>query len=130
MTRLATRRTILLSLAAAVLLDRSFYVGNFSKNEISGGDLVKILQGCQCSANNVGGEYLRCVPIEADKARLVSLICNGDGAPALVERTPEAIREWTRAKIRDDFGAGRIVQIGGWILSETEARLCALSALS
>jgi hypothetical protein len=28
------------------------------------------------------------------------------------------------AGIRDDFAHGRLVNMGGWVLSETEARLC------
>lgn len=31
---------------------------------------------------------------------------------------------------RDDFAAGRTVVVGGWVLSETEARQCALYSLS
>jgi hypothetical protein len=40
---------------------------------------------------------------------------------------------WRRSiedQIRDDFAAGRTVLIGGWVLSETEARQCALYSLS
>jgi hypothetical protein len=33
-------------------------------------------------------------------------------------------------QIRDDFAAGRTVVVGGWVLSETEARQCALYSLS
>jgi murein L,D-transpeptidase YcbB/YkuD len=35
-----------------------------------------------------------------------------------------------RAQIRDDFAQGRIVDVEGWMLSATEARLCALAALT
>ena len=35
-----------------------------------------------------------------------------------------------RERARDDFGRGAIFRHGGWRLSETEARLCALIALS
>ena len=33
-------------------------------------------------------------------------------------------------QVRDDFAAGRIVVVGGWVLSETEARQAALYSLS
>jgi hypothetical protein len=33
-------------------------------------------------------------------------------------------------QIRDDFAAGRTVVVGGWVLSDTEARQCALYSLS
>jgi hypothetical protein len=32
--------------------------------------------------------------------------------------------------VRNDFAQGRIVRVDGWILSLTEARLCALAALA
>jgi hypothetical protein len=42
---------------------------------------------------------------------------------------------WIRGRsieeqIRDDFAVGRVVVVGGWVLSETEARQCALYSLS
>src|SRR6476660_5677769 len=40
---------------------------------------------------------------------------------------------WRRSiedQIRDDFAAGRTVLVSGWVLSETEARQCALYSLS
>jgi hypothetical protein len=42
---------------------------------------------------------------------------------------------WIRSRsieeqIRDDFAAGRTVVVNGWVLSETEARQCALYSLS
>ena len=62
------------------------------------------------------------------------------------ENTAEALRDaiarsqhpnfpliWRRSiedRIRDDFAAGRTVLIAGWVLSETEARQCALYSLA
>jgi len=42
---------------------------------------------------------------------------------------------WIRSRsideqVRDDFAAGRTVVVNGWVLSETEARQCALYSLS
>jgi len=34
------------------------------------------------------------------------------------------------ARVREDFAAGRIVMLDGWMLSATEARLCALALRS
>ena len=39
------------------------------------------------------------------------------------------LRSEIRAKISDDFSAGRTVLVEGWVLGDTEARLCALAAL-
>ena len=62
------------------------------------------------------------------------------------ENTAEALRDaitrsqhphfpliWHRSvedQIHDDFADGRTVLVGGWVLSETEARQCALYSLS
>jgi len=35
-----------------------------------------------------------------------------------------------RERLRADFESGRVVSIEGWVLSDTEAKLCALAALS
>jgi hypothetical protein len=34
------------------------------------------------------------------------------------------------ARVREDFAAGRVVLLDGWMLSVTEARLCALALRS
>ena len=40
--------------------------------------------------------------------------------------TPSALRRALHAQIRDDFAAGRIIHVDGWILSLTETRAYAL----
>jgi hypothetical protein len=44
-----------------------------------------------------------------------------------VER--EALHRALRARNSEDFAAGRVVRLDGWVLAATEARLCALAAL-
>ena len=41
----------------------------------------------------------------------------------------EEILDRLRAQISADFASGRTVSVGGWVLSETEARLCAFHSL-
>ena len=93
-------------------------------------DLVRIFDGDQSSARAVGREYLRQTPTEASVAKLVSLICADDTEPPPSVRSRQAICDWVSPKSRDDFRSGRVVKVHGWILSVTEARLCALSAIS
>lgn len=83
------------------------------------------------SAAVVGREYLRSVPGEEDARLLVDLICSGQaaGRANLVGADLKELREWLRHQQCQDFEHGRIVKVQGWILSETEARLCALAAL-
>jgi len=46
------------------------------------------------------------------------------------QRFPSIGRRSIEETIRDDFSAGRTVVVSGWVLSETEARQCALYSLS
>ncbi len=40
-----------------------------------------------------------------------------------------ALRETVAARVRDDFATARVVNVDGWLLARTEARLCALAYL-
>jgi hypothetical protein len=80
------------------------------------------------SAKVVGWEYLRSVPMEGNTAKLTRLICSSR-YEELVCADGSKIRDLLLRQQREDFEKGRIVNVHGWILSETEARLCALTAL-
>ena len=86
---------------------------------------------CHESTKRIGLEYLRCRPLEANEDVLVDLLCSG---------WPERHAEFARAGLekrrrllamqqRQDFEHGRVVMLQGWIMSETEGRLCALALL-
>jgi hypothetical protein len=81
------------------------------------------------SAGIVGLEYLRVVPRETDRWELTKLICSGWNNDQLAKAGPEKIKALLLQQQREDFEKGRIVKVQGWILSETEARLCALTVL-
>ena len=51
------------------------------------------------------------------------------GAEALASASDDELRALLATGVRDDFAAERTVRCGGWVLSATEARLCALAAL-
>jgi hypothetical protein len=77
-------------------------------------------------ARKLGSQYLIDHPEEADAALLADLLC----APGSRSIGPAALRH-NIAKLRaDDFVAGRIALVDGWILARTEARACALAALT
>lgn len=82
------------------------------------------------SARAIGRRYLALTPEESDINRLTTLIC---GAPEnyvhLTRSRPDETRSLLAAQQRADFAAGRTVMVDGWVLSQTEARLCALAAL-
>jgi hypothetical protein len=83
------------------------------------------------SARIVGLEYLRVVPMEADVRQLTKLICSHwqDRYDETAYADIAQIKQILLRQQRDDFEKDRIVKVHGWILSETEARLCALAAL-
>ncbi len=79
------------------------------------------LLGNREAAARVGLAYLAQVPEEADRdVLLVRLALPPGQDPASV----------VTARKREDFRCGRVVRLENWVLSSTEARLCALVALS
>jgi hypothetical protein len=83
------------------------------------------------SARAVGREYLRIAPVEADTLKLTELICAGrqERYAELSHASMGKVRRMLLHQQREDFEKGRIVNLQGWILSQTEVRLCALATL-
>ena len=83
------------------------------------------------SARIVGREYLHRYPQEATVPGLLDLIAaDGTGRQAALSRVADAeLRALLDHEMRRDFSDEKVVQLQGWILSVTEARLCALMAL-
>ena len=82
------------------------------------------------SAEVIGREYLMQSPDERNLDTLLDRLLDGGGRGAEFSvagagRRREMLRELTR----EDFARGRVVKVGGWILSLTEARLCALAGV-
>ncbi len=77
-------------------------------------------------ARNIGARYLSLVPAEGDQRHLVNLLAKG--APGLMAR--EEARALLQNAVREDFDQGRTVELNGWVISRTEARLCALASLA
>jgi hypothetical protein len=83
------------------------------------------------SAKVIGGEYLRKYPQEAHADILLDQIASRLAASdaGLFGSTDHQLRERLDGMIRADFAVDRVVKLRGWILSATEARLCALAVL-
>ena len=114
---IVARRTVLAAaLALAVPFRRSAAEGALPAR------LVRLFRYPD-SARAVGAAYLRLHLEEADAERLTALLgadLGDDEGAALASRLA--------ARQRADFGAGRTVVVEGWVLSLTEARICALLA--
>ena len=76
-------------------------------------------------AREIGTQYRAAVPRENTAAALRAAISSSQH-----QKFPWIGRRSIEDQIRDDFAAGRTVVVNGWVLSETEARQCALYSLS
>ena len=93
--------------------------------------LVQVLRQAG-SAARIGRAFLGRYPAAADVVWLTDVLsealrrrgCNLDQASS------EALRQALGQQVRDDFAAARVARVDGWVLSVTEARLCALVALA
>ena len=83
------------------------------------------------SAAAVGSVYLALAPGEAKVSYLVEAISAGlpQGRRTVLEANTDELRAFLLERVRIDFEADRIVEVGGWVLSNTEARLYALTHL-
>lgn len=90
-------------------------------------DRLVELAGSKEDWARIGRAYLQTDPPEADLARLTSELADTLDGPSFGTRE-ELERRVARA-IQADFAGGRLVEVGGWQLSLTEARLCAVTAL-
>jgi hypothetical protein len=79
----------------------------------------------------VGRAYLERAPEEAEVQVLVDRIAN-DARAALRARASDrdGLLRALAERHAADFDAGRLVTVRGWLVSLTEARLCALAALA
>lgn len=83
------------------------------------------------SARIVGREYLRVVPAEASRGVLTARVAERlPGGLRTVDTAPDSrLHELLLHSTVRDFEDERTVELRGWLLSRTEARLCALAAL-
>jgi hypothetical protein len=92
--------------------------------------LIELLEH-RGSARVVGREYLRGTSGEASPRDLVDAIASdlpGGREAASAASRPE-LQQMLAARVRKDFADELTVNLRGWIVSRTEARLCALAAL-
>ena len=83
------------------------------------------------SARIVGESYLATLPVRPDLDELLHEIFPDVEGRALAQAgSTGELSSWLDARRRSDFEQGRVVDVAGWLLSGTEARLCALAALT
>lgn len=81
----------------------------------------------RAAAATLGRAYLAASPAEADPGRLLSLLEATLGSDASDEA---ALLARIDRQLRSEYIRGDLVDVDGWLLSRTEARLYALAALA
>lgn len=125
-----SRRTMLISAAAATGAAVACVAWRLSgdvTDDYLSQDLSTVFADYQVYAVSVGESYLQCAPHEADPIVLAGLL---DMDERRLPSDPAALRRFVRDRIRQDFAEGRTTDVNGWILSSTEARLCAMTAIA
>lgn len=96
-------------------------------------DAERLVRAFSCpeSAAELGRAYLATAPRERSPAVLVDSIAANLPAGHMVLRTGDdkQLKSLLARRLKEDFTAGNTVTVDGWIISKTEARLCALAAL-
>jgi hypothetical protein len=83
------------------------------------------------SARVIGTAYLDQVPSEAGIAPLVDGILAGlDGGASALRTSEDELRRLLAHRVVKDFETDATVCLRGWVVARTEARLCALAALT
>jgi hypothetical protein len=126
------RRTFLLGAAGAgaSLVWGSARFWPFPGTPLPAGERLAGLLGHE-SARVIGRDYLRLVPAEASAAVLTARVVERlpGGLRAVDAAGDGRLRELLLGAALEDFEGLRTVELHGWVLARTEARLCALAAL-
>lgn len=80
------------------------------------------------SAAVIGRLYRAAVPSESDPRTLAHLVSAALGMDISSAADMSQLQGRITRRVRADFSERRIANVGGWMLSQTEARLCALLA--
>jgi hypothetical protein len=132
---ISRRDFLMLSAAAAIaLLARSQLP---ALRALSGGEQMLLATRLAAffthkeSAKVIGLEYARKYPQEADARVLLDRITTSlnVGDVGLFGAASSNLHGLLVRTMREDFAVDRVVKLQGWVLSVTEARLCALAAL-
>jgi hypothetical protein len=128
---LHTRRYLLASIGYASSAAVALRSGSLLAGSRPAGDALACLRCLvddQASARQLGRIYRRQFPSESDPAMLARLILATIAPGNMDSRSlrRDVLRPALENCVRAEFGAGSTVQVGGWFLTRTEARLCAL----
>jgi hypothetical protein len=78
----------------------------------------------------IGMDYRKRVPDEAEKQKLVELLLKNDSGKKINSTDIHEVSDWLDEKTDQEFKADNTLIVAGWVVSVTEARQCALYSLS
>jgi hypothetical protein len=84
----------------------------------------------RASAERIGRRYLAMLPHDTDGSRLLTMSPVLGRALQAVRHGPEVSAALLRRGIEEDFRRANTVIVDGWVLAATEARFCAVVALT
>ena len=125
------RKTFLLGAAGLGASLAWFGPSPFRGASLAGSErLASLLQHVD-GALGVGREYLQQVPAEASPEVLTARVAERlpGGLGTIDTASNGQLRELLLSAVEEDFRDLRTMELHGWVLARTEARLCALAAL-
>jgi hypothetical protein len=126
-----TRRFVLVSMGCVsglpLMLAADFGFCTDSLTDETAARLRALVADAQ-RARTLGRSYRAQFPEEARPPALTGLLCSslGLGAQGIAALDNDALLSRLDSRVREDFSCGDTVQLNGWVLARTEARLCAL----
>jgi len=114
-------------LGTLIILFRSFAQAKTGSGKSVGNVVVELtnLVSNKISAAEIGKAYLVQSGSEKDLRSIANALSHACGGP---HGAPDKMKEALCSRIRGDFAQGRTVRVQGWVLSQTEASVCALVA--
>jgi hypothetical protein len=117
---------------AAVAVPVAIKLGNHKKVRNRPMEEPRIL-GNFCNdeeIREIGMDYRKRVPEEAEKQKLVELLLKNDSGKRINSTDIHEVSDWLDEKTDQEFKADNTLIVAGWVVSVTEARQCALYSLS
>ncbi len=84
----------------------------------------------EATIKSIGKAFLKQRPAENSKQILKSAVLSAINGISLIKTGDEATAEFINSKIAAEFKNGNMLLADGWVLTETEARQCALFSLT
>ena len=130
MTGALSRRQVLIGMTAAVTAGAAGLAVRWARHDTSDPSSSPARttrpSAPEAALLSVGRQYVADHPDEATPEALRAAL--GIGGEAATE--PSELLARHRTAVRDDLASGRTVDVAGWVLARTEARIAALAALA